>query len=249
MPVISIDTVRELQDRLVLEPFEGGKVVGCLFEAEKMKAEPANSLLKLVEEPPSHALFILVTENRQRILPTIRSRCFPVPLGPPSPETMAERFRSEYGMTPLESKEAALLSGVEGLDPGQVMSESAQRFREDWSGVLFSACSEGESAFLLPLKALASDRESMTRVPPFWREILRDAFVLAEGREELVTYKALHPALSRLREKLGSEALVNLMDRTFECEEAIQGYANPHHTLAGFLARVSEAAQANPPRR
>ena len=63
LPNISIEMVRNLQDRLVLNPYEGNRVVGCLFEAEKMRPETANSLLKLVEEPPSHALFILVLKT------------------------------------------------------------------------------------------------------------------------------------------------------------------------------------------
>jgi DNA polymerase III delta' subunit len=246
LPNISIDLLRALQDRLVLEPFEGNQVAGCIFEAEKMRLEAANSLLKLLEEPPAHALFILVTENRQRILPTIQSRCLPVPLIHPSEEDLAERLAAEFGLAPVEAHQAALWSANEGLDPGEALSEPVRQFREESRWLLDLAVREGEHAFIPALKALKYDREVQARFLGYWRDLLRDSLLLREGRGEAFTYQSDAVMLGSWTSNLSPESYAYLIDRAFEYEEAVLGYASPAHALATFLSEVSAKAVPHP---
>jgi DNA polymerase-3 subunit delta' len=242
LPNISIDLLRSLQDRLVLEPFEGPKVVGCLYEAEKMRPEAANSLLKLVEEPPPHAQFILVTESRQRILTTIRSRCLPIPLAPPSAETVVERLMEGSGWEFEEARQATLWALNEGLAPEEARSEPVARFREESLELLESAFRQGESNFLFSLKNLKHDRETMARYLSYWRDFLRETLLLAEGRGEVKTYESFTPSFQDWSKKVRGEDLADLIDLSHDLEEALMGYCNPVHTLGAFLSAVSSKA-------
>lgn len=73
--VISVDQVRELSEFLGLSSHRASVRIVLLQPAEALNAASANALLKMLEEPPSGVLFILVTHQPQRLLPTIRSRC------------------------------------------------------------------------------------------------------------------------------------------------------------------------------
>ncbi len=72
---ISIDTVRDLKREAKYKLYEGQKKVFIISEADEMRPEAANALLKILEEPPANLMLILITSRIHRILPTIRSRC------------------------------------------------------------------------------------------------------------------------------------------------------------------------------
>ncbi|HEY3961399.1 MAG TPA: DNA polymerase III subunit gamma/tau [Gaiellaceae bacterium] len=70
-----IDDIREIRERVVLQPVEGTYKVYILDEAHQLTDAAWNALLKLIEEPPPHLLFIFCTTELQKVLPTVRSRC------------------------------------------------------------------------------------------------------------------------------------------------------------------------------
>lgn len=73
--VIKIEQMRLLKSTAYLKPMVGKKRVFIVTDAEKMREEAANSLLKILEEPPSFSHLFLCTNNPYLILPTIKSRC------------------------------------------------------------------------------------------------------------------------------------------------------------------------------
>ncbi len=84
--LISVNEAKRIFEKLSLRAAEGAWKTMIIFLPEKMNAEAANKLLKLLEEPPQGTLFLLVSHNPERLLPTIRSRCQPVALQPLSRE-------------------------------------------------------------------------------------------------------------------------------------------------------------------
>lgn len=85
--VIKIDQIRDLQQGIYQTPQRGSKSFIVIDPADKMNIAAANSLLKILEEPPSHVIFILIAEHLNSIPATILSRCqkFTVP----SPEMIS----------------------------------------------------------------------------------------------------------------------------------------------------------------
>ena len=72
---IGVDEAQDIVKALALKPYEGGYKVMLIWMAEKMNTSAANKLLKLIEEPPNKTIFILIAENDEQIINTIKSRC------------------------------------------------------------------------------------------------------------------------------------------------------------------------------
>lgn len=72
---IGVDEALDIVKALALKPYEGGYKIMLIWMAEKMNTAAANKLLKLIEEPPNKTVFILIAEDEEQIISTIRSRC------------------------------------------------------------------------------------------------------------------------------------------------------------------------------
>ena len=72
---ISVEEAKDLSQKLSLKSYEGGYKVMLIWGVEKMNTAAANKILKLLEEPPEKTLFILIAEDEEQLLATIRSRC------------------------------------------------------------------------------------------------------------------------------------------------------------------------------
>jgi DNA polymerase-3 subunit gamma/tau len=72
-----IDSIRELRDKVMVPPATGKYKVYILDEAHMLTTEAFNALLKTLEEPPKHAIFVLATTEVHKMLPTVISRCQP----------------------------------------------------------------------------------------------------------------------------------------------------------------------------
>jgi len=91
--VIKVEQVREMRQAAYMRPMVGRKRVFIVSEADKMKDESANTMLKILEEPPLFSHLILVTDNPHLILPTIRSRCQALQFVPVGTEEIARALQ------------------------------------------------------------------------------------------------------------------------------------------------------------
>jgi len=72
---IGVDEAHDIVKKLALKSYEGGYKVMLIWMADKTNTAASNKLLKLIEEPPEKTVFILIAEDEEQILQTIRSRC------------------------------------------------------------------------------------------------------------------------------------------------------------------------------
>jgi len=94
---IKIDQVRLLQKEFSYRGVESSKKVYIMDRIETMTVQASNSLLKFLEEPYPGTVAILMSEQRQRLLPTILSRCQEISFQPPSPEQVINQLAPEFG--------------------------------------------------------------------------------------------------------------------------------------------------------
>ncbi len=98
---ITVDDVRGVREFLSKTPAEGGWRVVIIDSADQMNTNAANAVLKILEEPPSRAMLLLLAHNPGRLLPTIISRCRRLPAKPLDEEDLAEllaRLRPEMSL-------------------------------------------------------------------------------------------------------------------------------------------------------
>jgi DNA polymerase III subunit gamma/tau len=87
-----IDEIRDLRDRVNLAPVAGRMKVYIIDEVHMLTAEAFNALLKMLEEPPEHVVFVLATTEKHKVLPTIISRCQSFDFRRPGVETLKEKL-------------------------------------------------------------------------------------------------------------------------------------------------------------
>ena len=92
---ISVEKVRTLMDFVTLTSHRGGAKVICIIPAEAMHPSAANAVLKVLEEPPGETYFLLVSHQPERLLPTIRSRCFHLAFALPDAEPALDWLKGQ----------------------------------------------------------------------------------------------------------------------------------------------------------
>ncbi len=103
---IGIDQIRKLNDFVYLSGHQEGYKIVLIYPAAAMNPAAANALLKKLEEPPPHVMFLLVTHQAQHLLPTIRSRCQSIAMPIPDIATSVA-WLTQHNVTDPEASLAA----------------------------------------------------------------------------------------------------------------------------------------------
>jgi DNA polymerase III subunit gamma/tau len=103
-----IDDIREIRERVVLQPVEGRYKVYILDEAHQLTDAAFNALLKLIEEPPPHLVFVFCTTDLGKMLPTVRSRCQTFVFSRPRLPELVQVLRRVADGEEIEAPDAAL---------------------------------------------------------------------------------------------------------------------------------------------
>jgi DNA polymerase-3 subunit delta' len=103
---IRVDDIRALARRLSFAALRGRRKIAIVTPADAMNERAQNTLLKTLEEPPAATTFLLVSANPDALLPTVRSRCARVQLGPVPEEALIARLLRQ-GMAESEARERA----------------------------------------------------------------------------------------------------------------------------------------------
>lgn len=103
---IGVDEIRDLIDYLALRPYEGGRHIAIIEQADSMTPSAQNALLKTLENPTGEALFFLIADSIGGLLPTVLSRCQTVRFADLSVEDCADVL-TRRGIAPEEAKRLA----------------------------------------------------------------------------------------------------------------------------------------------
>lgn len=110
---IKIDQIRELISGMTKTSFEEGRKIYVLHHADRLNTSSANTLLKFLEEPDGEVTAILLTENYQSILPTIRSRCQHIKFSAISRDLLLKQLQDEGITFSMASTVSMLTNNIE----------------------------------------------------------------------------------------------------------------------------------------
>lgn len=136
---VPISVIRQMQSDAYIRPNEGKRKVYLIPRAQDMQAPAQNALLKLLEEPPGYCTFILMTDNADKILTTVRSRSVELPLNPLPDnllrqELMKENAPPEAVALAMEQSQGYLGQALSLLTLEE--SQSAQRISDFIAGYI-----------------------------------------------------------------------------------------------------------------
>lgn len=113
---IQVDQLREIQDIANSAPIEARRKIIIFVDADRMNPSAANSALKLLEEPPSYTLLILLATRPHQMLPTVKSRCMKIALNPATEGEIDQWLREKLDVSDVTARLAATFSaGIPGL--------------------------------------------------------------------------------------------------------------------------------------
>ncbi len=155
-------SVRHLAGELALLPVEGGARVAIVEAAQRLNEDAQNALLKTLEEPPPGVTIVLCADEEDALLPTVRSRCVRVRLGPVSGRAI-EGLLGERGLAdpPTAARLARLAEGRPGLALAYAVAPGAVRRREKLARWLLDLLHADRRARLVAVRDLLPEAAAM----------------------------------------------------------------------------------------
>jgi DNA polymerase-3 subunit delta' len=171
-------TVRRLIAELALLPVEGGARVALVEQADRLNDEAQSALLKTLEEPPSGVTIVLCADHEDRLLPTVRSRCVRIRLGPVAIRDV-EAILAEQGAAdaPTAARLARLAAGRPGLARTWALAPEAVIARGEIARSLLDLASAG------PARRLSVGKELLARAADLAKALEVAALPTSAGDE------------------------------------------------------------------
>ncbi len=243
--MIKVDQVRRVIEHIYFRPSEARERVFIFTDAAFMK-EAANSLLKVLEEPPEFATIFLLAENAGELLPTIRSRCMVLPLRCLSTEETEHylaKHRPEW--KPAQRSLVARLSeGAVGRARSFDLAAYSQA-REHALTILRTALRSSEHSDLFKMtetyRAGAEGREKTEVLLRCTYSLLQDLLFLESGSPQLVRNTDVAGELQKLAQSANFEWLTTAAERLGEVERGMRRNLLRSLSLDAFEAALERS--------
>lgn len=191
---IGVDEAQDIVKSLSLKAYEGGYKIMIIWMAEKMNDSCANKLLKLIEEPPQKTLFLLITEEEENIIQTIRSRCQTIHFPPLNEAVIAEGLEQRESCEPAKAMTIAHRANGNYTNALHILRHNSgdEQFEEwfvSWVRTAFKAKgNKGALAELLTWSEMiaATGRESQKKFLLYCMDFFRQALMHNYKAQDLV---------------------------------------------------------------
>ena len=194
---VTVDLVRQARADIYIQPNESDHKIYLFPRAQDMGLPGQNALLKVLEEPPKYGVFLLLTDNPDKLLPTVRSRCTELKLLPLDRNTLMAQLRSQFPQMAEEALEAAFVRSGGFL--GQAMEllkngEDTPVQTQDFVAAFASRDSLGLARVLVPMEKWK--RDALCEILQQWLELTENALICRNG---ISTVSSLARSLSQSR--------------------------------------------------
>ena len=191
---IGVEEAQEIVKSLSLKSYEGGYKVMIIWMADKLNIAAANKLLKLIEEPPNKTVFILITEDEDQIINTIKSRCQVLNFPPLSEEVIKNALIKNFSLeNSIASKIAHQANGNYNKACDLVYHDSEDNQFEEWFIFWIRAAfkAKGNKSAIHDLISWSEEiakngRETQKQFLNFCLDFFRQAMLLNYKADELV---------------------------------------------------------------
>jgi len=177
---ISIDQARKIQHQMSLFPYQADYKIVLINQAEKMTIEASNCLLKTLEEPFGQAILILITTDRQLLLPTIVSRCQTVKFLPVAEKEIKKRIK--------DPKIIRLANGRPGLAIQYLENPTLLQAQDKIINQLEKLIRADLNERYQYIEGIAKDVPQARQILNAWLFWFRDLLLLAVGCGDLAIY-------------------------------------------------------------
>jgi DNA polymerase-3 subunit delta' len=183
---IGVNSIRTLNEEINKKPYEGDKKVIIVYDAHKMTVQAQNAFLKTIEEPPKNVTIILLCENLEVILDTIKSRCQIHKLKSLNTDEMEEYLKTNYSELPLDQIKVivAFSNGIPGKAEKFLCDNNFKEIRDITLEILLLLNKVGTEELIKYEKKLSDQKENFEEILTAFLSYIRDTIIYKEIEEE-----------------------------------------------------------------
>jgi DNA polymerase-3 subunit delta' len=242
---ISITQMRMLQKDLQLKPFESGKRIVIIRDAQTLTEEAANAFLKTLEEPPVDTVIVLMTSQLSSLLPTIVSRCHKIYFRPYVADELTRLLRDSFA----GKEEDGDLRSIVAFSKGDIQ-KAKEIVRGDFTDLRNSAndllrCAYEKQRYevirSIEVLSIGRDKEKARDIFTIFLLWFRDLLLLTEGAPvECLVNRDRYKELSQRVESHSRRGLLHAIDDVDTYRRSLSENVNLTLVLNLFLLRVLE---------
>jgi len=240
-PQIKIEQIREIEQQMMYRPLVGERKVCVIDEADRMTIGAANALLKTLEEPPGHSLFLLISSRPAALPATIRSRCQSLRFATPARTDVEAALILKRELPPADARLLAMLNEGRIGDALATDLKTARAQQQELLDLVSPNSLRSISIILSAAEALAkADRaEDILSWLARW---IRDLVLLKIGGDrDQILYVDHLQALERYTGEADTDALLTVLQDIERTEQQATRHLNLHMALENILLRLRDA--------
>ena len=224
---VAVDMVRAARADMYVVPNEGQKKI-YIFPQE-LRIEGQNALLKILEEPPQYGVFLLLTDNPEKLLPTVRSRCTELALLPLPEGVLTQALRREFPEADPQSIAAAVSRSGGFL--GQAKALLDQEISPQTQGFVAAFANKDELQLTVTMAGMEKwKRDAAIPEWQLWLQLLQSALSSHSGQ----------PPVSPLARELARRNARDLMDAIGKMQKVIE-YAQGNVSVGAICGYLQHA--------
>ena len=199
---VPVDLIRQARSDMYIQPNESEHKIYLFPRAQDMGLPGQNALLKVLEEPPTYGVFLLLADNPNKLLPTVRSRCTELKLLPLPQEVLLRELKKEFPDAQQEDLQAAISQGGAYLGQARQLLESGQHVTAQTEGFVAALEKRDPITLLQTLVPMEKwKRDALSDTLTEWLELTENALFCRSGMD------AVSPLARRLASQYTSMEL------------------------------------------
>ncbi|MDO5400087.1 MAG: DNA polymerase III subunit [Eubacteriales bacterium] len=194
---VTVDLIRDARADIYIQPNESDHKIYLFPRAQDMGLPGQNALLKVLEEPPKYGVFLLLTDNPDKLLPTVRSRCTELKLLPLSEDVLSRQLRADFPQAAEADISAAVERSGGFLGQARQLLEGGGAVPPQTEAFVRAFAARDALALVQTLVPMEKwKRDALQEILAAWLELTESALVSRSG---LHAASPLARELSRMR--------------------------------------------------
>ena len=202
---VTVELIRQARSDIYIQPNESDHKIYLFPRAQDMGIPGQNALLKVLEEPPKYGVFILLTDNPEKLLPTVRSRCTELKLLPLSEAVLLKQLALDFPKCTEEDLRSAAVRSGGFLGQARAQLDGSGEVPPQTESFVQALCARDDlllAQTLVPMEKWK--RDALVQILQQWREIVENALACRSG------IGAVSPLARRLSQIRPPEELLEL---------------------------------------
>lgn len=239
---IKNEQIEKFQEFANIKPYESQYKIVIIDQADKMNASSQNRILKTLEEPPEHVLMILVTANKNKLLPTVTSRCQHLVFNGVERQIISEYLMESHNLTAEKADLTARLSiGSIGKAIESIENEVVVEWRNKSIELFSNLCNNERGKVLAVQRHLSKNREFVMNLLDNMILLYRDLLITKKSKmKDLVTFINEYDNIKRYTRKMSIKQIIDCIETIELTKKKLNQHANFDLSLEYMLIKLLE---------